>query len=559
MPDQRRISYEDAFGSGAGSGAAISGTQGRGRAISYEEAFGGGGNQPASDHGWLANEALGVGAAAGETFGDMALGGQELIGHALKAAGFDSAGGWLIDDAQKGAKSLKSQAAPYRAAAPIGAFAGDVLGSAPVMSGVGALGLGRPIAEAALSGAVAGGLQPTQGGENFAVEKAKQAGFGAAGGAVAGVAGKALSGAIAPRLGPDAALLASRGVRMTPGQMAGGMAKRAEDSVASVPVAGSFIGAAQRESVHSFNRAVIDDALAPIGAKLPAGTEPGREAVRYADDAVSDAYNRVLPRLALRADAQFNSDIQTLRTMASNMPRDQADQYERILANHLFDRLAPTGTMLGGDLKIAESDLGRLASQYRGSALASERQLGDAIRETQEVLRDSLMRQNPKDAPELQKINAAFARLVRVEGAASNRSTSGGVFTPGDLLTAIKRGDTSSRKKAFATGGALGQDFAEAGQRVLPQKTPNSGTPERAMWAGLLGQGGMIEPKTAIALGLATAPYTGPALTAVNRLAQPAGPVRQGISNTAQALGALLAPAFGMDAQSVARMIDAHP
>jgi hypothetical protein len=500
---------------------------------------------------WFGHELAGAGAAAGESFGDLVLGGQELIGHALRASGFDGAGDWLVNDAQAGAKKLKGEAEPYRKAAPTGAFVGDVAGNLPVAMGVGELGIASKIGEAAVSGATSGALQPTGGKGNFAAEKGKQIGLGAAGGAAAGTAGKVLSSAIAPKLAPDAAALVAKGVQLTPGQMMGGAAKRAEDSLSSVPVVGSFIGSAQRKSLETFNRAVIDDALSPIGEKLPKPIEMGRSAVSYAADKISDAYNTLLPKMVFRADTQFDNDLVNLRTLAQNMPPDQARQFEAIIRNNLVSRLEPTGTMLGGNLKIVESDLGKLASDYRGSSVASERQLGDAIREAQNIVRQTLVRQNPTHAAELQSINSAFARLVRVEGAAGNRSTSGGVFTPGDLLTAIKRADQSSRKAQFSTGNSLGQSFAESGQAVLPQKTPNSGTPERAMWAGLLGGEYLQNPRIALGLGGATLPYTNPVLGLMNRAAQPAGPGRAGAAQTAQTLGSYAAPAVGADMQSI--------
>lgn len=490
-------------------------------------------------------EAMSTGAAAGETFGDMALGGQELAGRALRAAGFNGAGDWLINDAQSGAEKLKAEAAPYRKAAPVASFVGDLIGGIPVAE----LGIGGPFAKAITSGAVAGGLQPTAKSSDFATEKAKQIGLGAAGGAAAGGAGKVFSSAIAPQLSDDASALVSRGVRLTPGQMIGGPVKRAEDSLASLPVVGSFVGGAQRKSVETFNRSVINDALEPIGESLPKNIDMGHDAIAAAHDRVSDAYNRLLPNLTFRTDQTFKSDLQSLRSLAGNMPPDQAKQFEDIIHNNLLSRLAPTGTMLGPSLKIVESDLGKFASQYRSSSVASEQQLGDAVRETQQLLRDTLERQNPTDAQRLRDINSAFARLVRVEGAASNRSTSGGVFTPADLLTSIKKSDTSSRKSATATGRALGQDFATSAQNILPNKTPNSGTPERLMWQALLGGEYFQNPHIALGLGAATLPYTDPAIAALNRLAQPAGPTRKAASNIAQELGVTVAPGAGIEAE----------
>ena len=502
------------------------------------------------EHGWFAREAMGAGAAAGETFGDTMLGAQELVGHALRSAGFGSAGDWLISDAQAGAEKLKGEAAPYRKAAPTGAFVGDIAGAAPVMALTDGI-PGGVIGRGAASGAIAGGLQPTAPGTNYATQKARDVTAGAAGGAVGGAVG----GVIAPQVGADAARLMSRGVQLTPGQMIGGVAKRAEDALASVPVVGSFIGGAQRKSVETFNRAVIDDALAPIGEKLPASVAMGHDAVAASADKISDAYQAILPRLTFRRDAQFDQELGNLRALATSMGPDQARQFDHIISNYLEAKMSPTGTMLGDNLKIVEADLGKKASQYNASPLASEKQLGDAIREAQHILRTTLERQNPTDAPRLQAINAAFARQVRVEAAANNRTKSDGIFTPADLLTAIKRNDTSARDSATARGRALGQQFALSGERVLPNKTPNSGTPERAMWASLLGGEYFQSPHIALGLGGATLPYTQPVLAATNRIMQPAGPVRQTISDQ---VAAVLAPSFGMDAASVAKVLGAN-
>jgi hypothetical protein len=79
-------------------------------------------------------------------------------------------------------------------------------------------------------------------------------------------------------------------------------------------------------------------------------------------------------------------------------------------------------------------------------------------------------------------------------GAANNE----GIFTAAQLQNAVKAGDKSVGKGAFATGNALMQDLSGAGQRVLGSKYPDSGTAGRGLLA-LLAPGG-------VAAGLATAP-----------------------------------------------------
>lgn len=509
--------------------------------------------------GWLGREAAGFGAGAGESFGDLMLGAQELAGHALHSAGFEGAGQWLIDDAQSGTKKLKGEAEPYRRAAPTGAFVGDVVGNVPVALGAGELGLASKVGEAALSGAATGALQPTTGRGGFAKEKAEQIGLGAVAGGAAGAAGKGLASAVAPKLGPDAAALAAKGVQLTPGQMAGGAIKRGEDALGSVPFVGSMIRGAQRDSLESFNRAVIDDALAPIGQKLPKAVEAGRAAVEAAQDKVFAAYNALLPKLSFKADTQFATDLANLNTLTAYMPPDQVKQFQKILMDRVANRLGATGQMNGETLKQVESELGNFSAGYRSSSDAAQRQLGDAVHEVQSLLRQNLARQNPQHAAELGAIDSAYARLVRIEGAAANRSGSGGVFTPTDLLTSIKRADKTVRKRGFAAGKGLGQEFAETGERVLPRKVPDSGTPERLAWGGLIGGSYVENPWLPLGLGAASAPYTGPGLRALNAAVRPAGPDRQGAADLMQSLGLLLAPGAAAGAPDVATQLGIGP
>jgi hypothetical protein len=48
-----------------------------------------------------------------------------------------------------------------------------------------------------------------------------------------------------------------------------------------------------------------------------------------------------------------------------------------------------------------------------------------------------------------------------------------------DLMQAVKKGDRSVRKGAFARGDALLQDWADDAAAILPNELPNSGTADR--------------------------------------------------------------------------------
>lgn len=383
----------------------------------------------------------------------------------------------------------------------------------------------------AVGGAATALVQPVEDAANYGKEKGEQALAGAIGGKVGETAGKAVSSAVAPALGTSAKMLTDLGIRLTPGQMAGGVTRRAEDSLGSIPVVGSLVRRAQRDSIEDFNRATLNKALEPIGVKLPPDIPVGRDAIGYAQKAASDNYDHLLSGATFQVTVPFHQDMQQLATLVSEMPGPQRDQFGSIISNRVMQRLQPTGTMDGQTFKQVESELTNYASQYRSSSDAAQRQLGSAIDEVNHALRENLERTNPNIKDELAKANASYAMLSRVEDASMVRKTPDGTFMPSDLLGQIRSASRrTGRRKAFARGDAMMQDVAESGQDVLPSKVPDSGTPERAAWGALLGGGAFEYPKTAAALGAASLPYTRPGLAASRWFAQP-GPARQATGN----------------------------
>lgn len=233
------------------------------------------------------------------------------------------------------------------------------------------------------------------------------------------------------------------------------------------------------------------------------------------------------------------------------MPQAQAEQLESIINNRVMSRFGPAQTMDGQTFKQVESELTALSAPYWSSQDAAQKQLGGALQEVNEILRDTLERGNPGKAEELAKARLAYRMLSRVEDASMRRATPDGVFTPADLLQALKSdARRTGNRKAFARGDALLQEYAEAAQSVLPSKVPDSGTPERQMWNRLLTGGGLWggaayagHPNagaaalggSALGFGIGSAAYTNPALQAANRMFQPAGPVRNALADLASA------------------------
>jgi hypothetical protein len=363
----------------------------------------------------------------------------------------------------------------------------------------------------ALGGAVGGAgfaatMPVTEG--DFWEEKAKQTALGGATGAAvpAGVSG--LARAISPKTAPAVKQMITAGVPVTPGQIMGGTAKRAEEAARSLPIMGDVITAAHRRGIEGFNKAAINKVLAPIGKQTD---EIGYKGVEKAQQAISKAYDDLLPTMKIKTDPAYTNEISTIKQMASNMHPDRVRQFDSIIENQVTRKFTPQGTMHPKTMKEVESQLGKLSSRYRKSTDGDQQLLGEAIGEVQASLRNMIARGNPQKAGELTKINEAYANLLRVENASARQGAKGGVFTPNQLEAATRSLDPTLRKRGSAHGKALMQDFAGAGEEAITQKLPTSGTAERLMFAGGGLGAGLINPAIPAALIGGAGAYTAPA------------------------------------------------
>lgn len=351
------------------------------------------------------------------------------------------------------------------------------------------------------------------------------------------LAGRALN----PQVGGAAQrALMARGTEMTPGQLLGENAARLEDIAAGTPILGSFIRNARNRSVESFNRSVGNQALEPIGERLANRTPAGHEMVQEVEDKLDGAYNNLVPNLHFVPDGQWAQDMANITANARRtMPTAHADLLENIIdqrlgPNRWVQQINPQGTqpsqfwgIQGPTFKNIESEINHLSRTYGRSMDGAQQLLGDSLGDVLRAMRSNLERQNPAYADELRRINRGWAMYSRIRTAAANRVSSEGVFSPGDLLSSIKRGDSSVGKGMFAKGDALMQRFATAAQHVLPAKLANSGTPERLMVLGLPGMikdaiANPVKAAAGIAGGAALAgAYSPLGSRAINYLARP--------------------------------------
>lgn len=324
---------------------------------------------------------------------------------------------------------------------------------------------------------------------------------------------KALKGSApvttARTLEPAVQELASRGIRLTPGELLGGGWSRAEQALSSFPVVGSFVKEARNRSLRDFATATVNDAMAPIGATAPKGMT-GHDAVAWARNKLSEAYSETLSQAVGRLDApttgtpgvpalpgagvapSLRADVNGVLNIAksSKMPRQYVNELNGIVRQEVFDQFAPGGVVSGETIKAMQSNLGSIANTKRRSENFFVRKQAEALDEVRASIKRMMERENPGLAEQLSNIDTAYGKFKIVQKAASSAAADKGVFTPAQFMSAVRAKDFTKDKRATSEGTARSQALAEAGKDVLSPTLNDSGTPTRLLVADLLLGGG---------------------------------------------------------------------
>ena len=348
---------------------------------------------------------------------------------------------------------------------------GGLVSPANLLAG-GAVGsvVAKPLMQAAAVGASQGALAPVTDTGDFSEEKLKQT----VGGGVFGVLGAgAVKGAgkvLNPLVSKAEQTMRDLGVKMTPGQVMGGQAKDIESFAASVPLVGSYISDAKERALYSFNKGVINKALAKVGEKLPEDVI-GRDAVQTVNEIVDQKYTDVLSKMSFKLDfPTYTGMLKATKAPSSSIDRVRVkDELDSIV----FSRLPKEGPITGETYKQIESQLRQRAAQL-GRGTISDQDVGEALKAASVSLKEGLRKQNPKYTSELRRIDSAYGDISVMKTAAANTGAENGVFTPRQYKTAVRQSDTTRKKTQFAAGTARGQDVAEDAVSVMePRQTAN--------------------------------------------------------------------------------------
>lgn len=349
-------------------------------------------------------------------------------------------------------------------------LAGNVLNPATIVPATRAAQLARgagygATAQAVAGGAVGGAMQPVTGEGEFLPQKAEQIGVSAVtaplGEKVVSAAGRVLN----PLVSKAEQTMRDLGITPTTGQTLGGQFATLEEFAQNLPLIGESISNARQRVLFDFNKGVINKALDKVKDKLPADVV-GRDAIKYASDQVSDKYDEVLAKMSFDLDFATTSNILSALSKNTSLDANQRQKVSEKLNNIVFNKFS--GQKLDGKTyKGIESDLRKEASDYMNSSSTDDKQIGRALSDVLGVLKKELYFQNPKQTPQLRRIDSAYSDLSVVNIAAANSGALNGVFTPKQFSTAVRQADETRRKSAFAKGTAKSQQISDAGVQVL--------------------------------------------------------------------------------------------
>lgn len=332
---------------------------------------------------------------------------------------------------------------------------------------------------------------------------------------IGGGIGSAFGGFVASKVIPKAPrpvpaspqnALRAAGVSLTPGQRMGGLAKTTEDLAMRAPILGPAIAGARNRGVESLNRSVALQAVAPVGKGIPKTVKPGYDTVRYVDEVLGNAYNDafdMVPSVAL--DAQLGDDLAKIAERRVDLPESMGGTFERII-NDRLTRLGKPG-LSGRDVKQVASEIGDLAAEYRAKG---ETTMADMLGDVRQSLGGLVGRSNPEAGALIAKADEGWGIYKMLNSAAGKADARGGVYTPGQLTTAVRTGARRQGVNMAGKGEGRLQDLSSAAQQVMPDGFGNPGT-ANALGLGALGVGVITEPTTAITaatgLGAAATPY----------------------------------------------------
>lgn len=411
------------------------------------------------------------------------------------------------------------------------------------------------LAKGAIQGSTMAAMNPittqeNQGYGDYLERKLQDIGVSALGGAAINKTSQAIMN---PKVSEKLKILKDMGVKnFTPGQLlsdvplVGKALQGLEAKSTSIPIVGDIVRNQLERSNASFNKAMGNKVLAPMGEKIPEKVQAGVPMIDYINRRIEDAYDKITPQLGFKNiiyPSQKTSTIKQFMDFAKDRAKDLpvAEQpiFLKEFQQKFIDNLDSKLAMSGESFRNAEKKLGSIAHSYMKKPEGYD--IGIALRDLQAEIRNELAFQNPQLAKQLRGIHDAFINHLPLERAASKLGAKERVFSPNQFESAIKT--ESKGKGQFASGKSNFYPESQAALEVLGPKVPDSGTAGRLATMGALATSPWHYPAT-LAPALATAgiynPIASKILTGVTSGARP-----QAIQQAQPAVSGALSKAVG--------------
>ena len=289
----------------------------------------------------------------------------------------------------------------------------------------------------------------------------------------------------------DIKILREAGVRLTPAQTVGGRVDTVEEAASRALFGGGDMAlSSRRRAFNDFNTAYLNSAGEKIGFQLPNDLKP-HERMKAIGKAFDDQYDAIRAQMSVAPDQELLDDIADLRSVirdGSTFTPENAARLEKLLDDQLVRR---TANPIGGDEYKSLQSL--LKKRKRAFAKNDNQELADGVENMQAILDNAARRRSPPEAvAALDNADRGFALLAQAQEAAKMAGNKPGEFSPAQILSRQRALDTRNRSRSFVEGDMEGQRLAEAGQSVLGNVLPSSGTVERLAAASAAGAAGSL-------------------------------------------------------------------
>ena len=309
------------------------------------------------------NVGLGVGRSLGQGL---------LFGFADEAEAFARS---LVgtEDYQTNLEKVRLELDEFREQAPIAAYGAEILGSIPTALGGAGLLARAGLKGAGKVGAIESGIYGVGAGEG--AEDRIQSGLmgAAAGGAITKTASKLLP--IKSKTAKD--LPGKKGIPLTPGQslkdagnIGSDLISALEDLSTSYPGVGVPIQAKRLETLIKTNRVLLDEAVEPLGLKIPKNLT-GREAYEFVRDTIDVQYENVLEKLSLSNLDNLNNKILDILE-ESILDASEQTKVLKVVDQSINNKLV-NGVLPGKSLKNAQTKFREKQNHFQEKEVLKEK------------------------------------------------------------------------------------------------------------------------------------------------------------------------------------------